>query len=74
MTPTYLPPAPSYNGRQETFRLLVAPYAGDQPPKPLQADAEAFAYPYAVASNSPKIATPNHRLWSEEASTDDSTT
>jgi hypothetical protein len=69
MTPTYLPLAPSYNGKHETFRLLIAPYAGDEPPTALQGDAEAFAYPYAVVSDSPKIAVPNHRRWSAEAKT-----
>lgn len=55
--------AASYGGRTEEFGLLVAPYAGDAPPTDLQADAEAFAYPYAVVSDSVAIAVPAHRTW-----------
>ena len=40
------PYAPSYNGKAQEFRLLLAPYAGDAPPENLCYDAEAFAYPY----------------------------
>ncbi len=40
------PYAPSYNGKMQEFRLLLAPYAGDAPPENLRYDAEAFAYPY----------------------------
>lgn len=56
--------APSYNGRGETFRLMLAPYLGDAPPPALQADAEAFTYPYAVVSSSPLVLDPGHRAWS----------
>jgi hypothetical protein len=55
--------APSYNGRSETFSLILAPYIGDAPPPELQADAEAFAYPYLLLSTSPRIGTPPHRAW-----------
>jgi hypothetical protein len=39
---------PSYNGESERFALLLAPYAGDEPPAPIQLDAEAFYRPPAV--------------------------
>jgi hypothetical protein len=55
--------APSYNGRSETFALMLAPYAGDAPPPALQADAEAFAYPYLLLSPSSRIGTPPHHSW-----------
>jgi hypothetical protein len=55
--------APSYNGRSETFALMLAPYTGDAPPPELQADAEAYAYPYLLLSTSPHIASPPHRAW-----------
>lgn len=55
--------APSYNGRAETFTLMLAPYAGDAPPEDVQADAEAFAYPYLLLSASPSIGAPPHRAW-----------
>ncbi|MFO8055741.1 MAG: fibronectin type III domain-containing protein [bacterium] len=42
------PNGPSYNGKSESFSLILAPYKGDQPPKALQEDAEAFFYPPAV--------------------------
>ncbi len=60
--------APSYNGRSETFTLMLAPYAGDAPPPDLQADAEAFAYPYLLLSNSPRVLAPPHRSWTPPAS------
>ncbi|GAB4335714.1 MAG: hypothetical protein Kow0099_08290 [Candidatus Abyssubacteria bacterium] len=60
------PYAPSYNGRTETISLLVAPYSGDEPPVELRQDAEAFAYPYAVISDSDLLAQPPHRHWSFE--------
>lgn len=56
--------APSYNGRTESFSLLIAPYAGDQPPEDVRNDAEAFAYPYAVVSRSDMMLPPEHRDWS----------
>ncbi len=58
------PLAPSYNGRSERFSLLIAPYSGDEPPEEIRADAEAFAYPYAVLSHSETIKQPQHRRWS----------
>jgi hypothetical protein len=42
------PNGPSYNGVQERFSLLLAPYAGDAPPAHLRADAAAFFHPPAV--------------------------
>lgn len=60
------PYAPSYNGRSESFSLMLAPYSGDQPPEEIRRDAEAFAYPYAIASNSKILAAPPHRKWSFE--------
>ncbi|MBN1250262.1 MAG: hypothetical protein JXC32_21540 [Anaerolineae bacterium] len=59
-------PAPSYAGHRERFLLMLAPYTGDGPPAQLQADAEAFAYPYAVLSTAPAVARPPHRRWSGE--------
>jgi hypothetical protein len=56
--------APSYNGRTETISLLIAPYVGDEPPQDIRNDAEAFAYPYAVVSNSKHVTAPPHRAWS----------
>jgi len=60
------PHAPSYTGRTETFRLMLAPYSGDEPPEEIKCDAEAFAYPYAVLSRSEIIKPPEHRKWSTE--------
>jgi hypothetical protein len=57
------PLAPSYNGRTESFSLLIAPYSGDEPPREIRSDAEAFAYPYAVVSRSGMIRQPWHRQW-----------
>jgi hypothetical protein len=42
------PNGPSYNGRTESFSLLLSPYLGDEPPKSLQAEAMAFFYPPEV--------------------------
>jgi hypothetical protein len=42
------PNGSSYNGRTESFSLLLAPYLGDEPPKGLQAEAMAFFYPPEV--------------------------
>jgi hypothetical protein len=57
------PYAPSYNGRVQEFRLLIAPYAGDAPPETLQHDAAAFAYPYLVLNDDQVIDVPPHRKW-----------
>lgn len=65
-TDTTDPHAPSYNGRQQHFRLLVAPYLGDVPPVELQHDALAFAYPYAVLSRAPELVPAAHRRWAYE--------
>ncbi|MCU0843816.1 MAG: hypothetical protein MUC76_02700 [Spirochaetes bacterium] len=45
------PYAPSYNGKTQRFRLMVAPYEGDEPPESLRADAAAFAYPYLAVGD-----------------------
>jgi hypothetical protein len=42
------PNGPSFNGQVERFSLLLAPYAGDEPPATLQDDAAAFFYPFGV--------------------------
>lgn len=42
------PSGPSFNGKHEKFRLLLAPYIGNKPPQELQNDAMAFFYPYGV--------------------------
>jgi len=55
--------AVSYNGRSESFSLMIAPYMGDEPPEEIRNDAEAFAYPYAVVSGSDKVAAPSHTKW-----------
>jgi hypothetical protein len=57
------PYAPSYNGRMQEFRLLIAPYAGDMPPEQIRGDSEAFAYPYLVLKDGELIADPPHRSW-----------
>jgi hypothetical protein len=36
---------------------------GDEPPEEIRRDAEAFAYPYAVVSNSERIKPPPHGAW-----------
>jgi hypothetical protein len=42
------PNGPSFNGQSQRFSLLLAPYAGDEPPAALQDDAAAFFYPFGV--------------------------
>ena len=42
------PNGPSFNGQSQRFSLLLAPYAGDEPPATLQDDAAAFFYPFGV--------------------------
>ncbi len=42
------PNGPSYNGARERFSLLLGPYAGDEPPPRLRADADVFFQPPAV--------------------------
>jgi hypothetical protein len=42
------PNGPSFNGQIQRFSLLLAPYAGDEPPAALQDDAAAFFYPFGV--------------------------
>jgi len=69
MAETLRSPAPSYSGRHERFSLMLAPYRGDAPAATIQADAEAFAYPYAVLSASPAILPPAHRTWSPDFDT-----
>ncbi len=55
--------APSYNGREQRFSLLIAPYQGDEPPNELRFDAEAYAYPAIVLNNPQTIRDPQHRKW-----------
>lgn len=57
------PYAPSYNGREQVFRLMIAPYLGDRPPETIQQDAEAFAYPFILLNDDEFIADPPHRDW-----------
>jgi hypothetical protein len=42
------PNGPSFNGQRLAFSLLLAPYAGDEPPAQVQADARAHFYPPGV--------------------------
>jgi len=56
--------APSYNGREQSFSLLIAAYQGNEPPQLVCHDAEAFAYPYAVLGDGKTILPPAHRSWS----------
>lgn len=42
------PNGPSFNGETQAFSLLLAPYAGDEPPDELRTDAQAFYRPPAV--------------------------
>ena len=42
------PNGPSYNGQRLEFSLMLAPYAGDEPPVELQNDAGAHFYPPGV--------------------------
>jgi hypothetical protein len=42
------PNGPSFNGQQLRFRLMLAPYLGDEPPARLQAEAMACFYPPGV--------------------------
>lgn len=55
--------APSYNGRTETFRLLVAPYAGDTPPEELRQAAELFASPPVMIDPQGIFEQPGIRRW-----------
>jgi hypothetical protein len=59
--------AVSYNGRAESFSLMIAPYMGDEPPEEARCDAEAFAYPYAIVSRSEEVKTPGHGKWTSPA-------
>ncbi len=42
------PNGPSYNGAEEKFSLLLAPYAGDRPPAELEQNLAAFFYPFGL--------------------------
>jgi len=57
------PYAPSYNGKVQEFTVMIAPYAGDEPPVELQNDALAFAYPPLVIGGGKKIIEPPCRRW-----------
>lgn len=46
------PNGPSFNGETLHFSLLLAPYAGDEPPQELQNDAAAHFYPPGVILHS----------------------
>jgi hypothetical protein len=49
------PNGPSYNGQTLRFSLMLAPYRGDEPPAPLQAEAAAHFYPPGIVFHaSPK--------------------
>lgn len=64
MTSDHLDPsAASYNGKNPSFTVMIAPYEGDEPPKEIQNDAMAFTYPYALVTDSPLIQKPAHRQW-----------
>ncbi|HDP80322.1 MAG TPA: hypothetical protein ENN21_05715 [Spirochaetes bacterium] len=56
--------APSYNGREQRFALMVAPYRGDEPSRQLQTDAAAFFYPCMVHSKDPLIGESRAARWS----------
>ena len=45
------PSGPSWNGKTERFRIMLAPYAGNQPPGEMRDDAMAFFYPFGVIYN-----------------------
>ena len=60
------PYAPSYNGREQVFRLMIAPYVGNCPEETIQQDADAFAYPYILLNDDEFITEPPHRQWSGE--------
>jgi len=57
------PYAPSFNGRTQRFRLMIAPYRGDAPPEDIRADAAAFAYPYLALGDGRFFAAPANRSW-----------
>lgn len=57
------PYAPSYNGKLQSFALMIAPYTGDQPPSELVNNANAYSYPYLMVSNSDILDVPNHHSW-----------
>ncbi|MEJ2736976.1 MAG: fibronectin type III domain-containing protein [Anaerolineae bacterium] len=42
------PNGPSFNGQRLAFSLLLAPYAGDEPPAQIQADAWSYFYSAGV--------------------------
>ncbi len=66
------PNGPSYNGRTLRFSLMIAPYAGDEPPAELQADAGLHFYPpemlihQAPGGVEADIAEDIRRLWQAE--------
>lgn len=63
--------APSYNGEEEKFSLMIAPYIGDAPQREVQKDALGFFYPYGIIYvKSPfkgKVVCPEDikKLWAE---------
>jgi hypothetical protein len=60
------PYAPSFNGKTQRFRLMIAPYRGDAPPENIRADALAFAYPYLAIGDGRMFANPENRTWTTE--------
>lgn len=42
------PTAPSFNGRRVAFRMMIAPYEGDEPPAALRGEADLFSFPPAI--------------------------
>lgn len=47
--PAFRPNGPSFNGQQSRFRLLLAPFVGDEPPASIQAAARSTFTPPAVS-------------------------
>ncbi len=42
------PSGPSWNGKSDRFRIMLAPYEGGEPPENTRKNAMAFFYPYGV--------------------------
>jgi hypothetical protein len=51
--------APSYNGQEERFELLLAPYSGDRPPQQYAADAWSNAFPPLILADSGPFTNPS---------------
>jgi hypothetical protein len=65
------PNGPSFNGQRLAFSLLLAPYAGDDPPAAVQAEARAYFYPpgviYRKTPDDPDLVVPGDLLQRIEA-------